>query len=613
MSAAALAGCARTAEARGFDDAGELAAFADSLMPAALARYHVPGGVISVVREDAVMLERGYGYADLEQRTPVYPTGTIFRVASGSKVFTAAAVMQCVERGELTLDEDVNRYLHRFRVPDAFGGPVTVRQLLTHTAGFDDRNLARKSARAADAESLGGYLARRLPPRILPPGRYLCYSNHGMALAGYLVEEVTGIPFARYVRDSVFTPLSMQRSSFDTPFAPEDLAIGYDDSDPPRPRRAEYVRTVPASMMTTTGNDAWKFMMTYLGDGWFHGQRLLREESLAEMRRTQFTQHARLPGIALGFWERFQNGERALWHDGDGAGFASMMYLLPEHRTGIFLAFNGRGGGQAREEVLAALLDRYFPDERAIETPEPMDGAAAEIARCAGTYVFNRYGHRSLERLVSLESQIEARAEGGMLSFRNRRWVPVEPRVFERSDGRGRLVFDADAGGRIVAAYTGDPIARVYERMPWYETAGAQLTLLLFCALVFLATLIAWPVAAFLRRTRGSKPGPALERRFDLAANALSAIALVFLVGLGVFLTTHAAELELGIPAAFVALLALPILCVLLALALVYFGVRIGKDPGVPTGARIRVFAVTLAGLLFAIWLAEWNLIGWRF
>ena len=566
-----------------------------------------------VVRDGGIYFARGYGVADFDRKTRVDPERTIFRVASVSKVFTATAAMQLVERGRLALDVDVNRYLKRVQVAPTYREPVTLFHLLTHTAGFDDRNIERKAHTAAGVESLGAYLARRLPARISPPGRFLCYSNHGMALAGLLVEEVSGVPFDRYMRENVFVPLGMNRSSFALqPVVPTDLAVGYDDSDPPRPRPVEYVKTVPASMLTTTGADVARFMIAHLHDGRAGETRILGEWAAGEMHRRQSSQHPLLSGIGLGFWERFQNGERALWHDGDGGGFASLLYLLPEWDTGFFFAFNGRGGSAVREKVLAALLDRYFPDQRPIAPPRRIADGAREVRRCAGTYVFNRYGHRGLEKLVSLESQVETRIDSGCtLGFRGQRYVPIAPLLFRRADGRGHLVFQSDARGRVRYLFTGDPIARVYEKVPWYAENVIQLAIVGFCVAVFVGTLVAWPVAVVRRRTRRSSSD--LERRAERAAAALSALNLVFLIGLVVFLARFSARLEFGVPMPFVVLLTIPLLSCGVSAALVLLCAGIWKRRAAPLGSRLGYSLVAIAALGFIAWLAQWNLLGYRF
>src|SRR5262249_1727341 len=138
------------APARVFATPDGFAPFADSLMSAALEKHHIPGAVLAVVQDGRIAFARGYGFADLESRVPVDPQRTVFRVASVSKLFPATAVMQLVEHGRLDLDADVNHYLRRFQVPPAFGKPVTLFDLLTHTGGFDESNLARKAHRPSD-------------------------------------------------------------------------------------------------------------------------------------------------------------------------------------------------------------------------------------------------------------------------------------------------------------------------------------------------------------------------------------------------------------------------------------------------------------------------------
>ena len=143
--------------------------------------------------------------ADLESRVPVSPENTTFRVASVSKLVTATAVMKLVELGRIDLDQDVNTYLATFQVPDRFSQPITARHLLTHSAGFSARFLDSRSRTRTGQAALGTYLGRRLPARFIAPGKIISYANHNMALAGFLVESVAGLPFEGYVPNRRFT------------------------------------------------------------------------------------------------------------------------------------------------------------------------------------------------------------------------------------------------------------------------------------------------------------------------------------------------------------------------------------------------------------------------
>ncbi|HME68634.1 MAG TPA: serine hydrolase domain-containing protein [Myxococcota bacterium] len=209
-------------------DRREFEAFFDGLLSGLMADRHVSGAVVLVVKDGAVFFAKGYGVADLATGRPVDPD-TLFRAGSISKLFTATAVMQLVEQGKLDLNADVNQYLEGFRIPDAFGKPVTLANLLTHTGGFDDSFLGTTQPLGAAPIPLHMYLAMRMPRRVMPPGKLLSYSNHGLALAGYLVERASGQPFAEYMREHVLDPLGMTHSGFGLPASPpSSLAVGYD-------------------------------------------------------------------------------------------------------------------------------------------------------------------------------------------------------------------------------------------------------------------------------------------------------------------------------------------------------------------------------------------------
>ncbi len=146
----------------------EVAAFADPLLAEQMKQHEVPGAVFVVVRGEATLYAKGHGYAELETKRPVDADRTLFYMASVTKLFTATAVLQLAEQGRLDLREDVNRYLRDFQLPATWPEPVTLAHLLTHTGGFDDRNIGYVSLAAAAVLPLGEYLARRMPPRVRP-------------------------------------------------------------------------------------------------------------------------------------------------------------------------------------------------------------------------------------------------------------------------------------------------------------------------------------------------------------------------------------------------------------------------------------------------------------
>jgi CubicO group peptidase (beta-lactamase class C family) len=211
-------------------DSRAVAAFADEFLPQEMARRHIPGLVFVFVAGGDVAIARGFGAAQLEPRRPVDPARTVFRLASVSKTITATAALQLVERGRLNLHTDVNLYLRSFHLATEHG-PITLHHLLTHTAGFDERLIGTAARSVRDLQPSSQYFARSMPPTFIEPGRVISYSNHGFGLIGHLVQEVSGRPFADYVREEIFEPLGMWRSGVLTGPVPEDLAVAYEFVD----------------------------------------------------------------------------------------------------------------------------------------------------------------------------------------------------------------------------------------------------------------------------------------------------------------------------------------------------------------------------------------------
>ncbi|HEY8351667.1 MAG TPA: serine hydrolase domain-containing protein, partial [Sphingomonadales bacterium] len=181
-------------EPRDLGDLAELETYLDGVVKAEMGARKLVGAAISIVKDGEVIFAKGYGFEDLERRVPVDPAMTLFRPGSVSKLFTWTAIMQLVEQGKIDLDADVNRYLTQFQIPEAFGAPVTIRNLLTHSGGFEDGGIGYLFVESPDEiVPLAESLARHIPGRVRPPttdfasGTGVAYSNYGTALAGLIV------------------------------------------------------------------------------------------------------------------------------------------------------------------------------------------------------------------------------------------------------------------------------------------------------------------------------------------------------------------------------------------------------------------------------------------
>jgi CubicO group peptidase (beta-lactamase class C family) len=358
-------------------DWADLETFLDDFFATHLDSHQIPGAAVAVVADGRLVLAKGYGYADLAANRPVDPALTVFDVGSVSKLFTYTAVMQLVEQGRLDLHTDVNDYLTHFQVPDTFAQPVTTAHLLTHTGGFDEWDIGAAVRDATEVLPVCDYLAQRLPPRVRPPGELLVYSNHGTALAGCLVEEISGQPFADYVADHILNPLGMDHSSFGWPPALlANMATGYAQHPAgPRPFAPYYRHYGPAGELKATAVDMSRFMIAHLQNGRYADAQILQPETVQLMHAQQYSHHPRLPGFTYGFFEEQFNGRRALLHGGDtNPTFSSLLVLLPEENVGLFIAHNSVEW-HFRQRLIGAFMDRYYPAATPAAPPLPLPDA----------------------------------------------------------------------------------------------------------------------------------------------------------------------------------------------------------------------------------------------
>ena len=341
----------------------------DGYLPHALKTANIAGAVVAIVKDGEILSERGFGYADVAKRTPVDPKLTLFRPGSVSKLITWTAVMQMVEQGKIDLDSDVNNYLD-FKIPPREGQPVTMRNLMQHTAGFEEQAKGIISEDATPPSTFVELLKQWVPTRVFAPGATPAYSNYGAALAGYIVQRVSGEPFDDYLEKHIFQPLDMQHSSFRQPL-PAALAPlmsqGYRvGSDEPRP--FEIVGPAPAGSMSSPGEDMAHFMIAHLQGGEYHGTRVLKAETAAMMHDSPLTLLPPLNRMELGFFETNVNGREVIGHLGDTDYFHTSLHLFVKENVGLYVSFNSTGtdgaAGSLRTALFDDFADRYYPAPR---------------------------------------------------------------------------------------------------------------------------------------------------------------------------------------------------------------------------------------------------------
>src|SRR5215472_14464465 len=388
--------------------------FLDAMIPSQLRNRNITGAVVSVVKEGQVLFQKGYGYADVEEKKPVLPDQTLFRPGSISKLFTATAVMQLVEQGKLDLDRDINDYLD-FTIPKTYPQPTTLRQLLTHTGGFEETLKNLFVAHESDIKPLRAYLVNEMPARIFPPGKIPSYSNYGFTLAGYIVERVSGEKFERYIENHISKPLEMKNSTFDQPLpaqlAPQ-MSKGYLSASK-KPRDFEFVQAAPAGALSTTAADMTRFMLAFLQDGAVDGVSILKPETVRQMEARQFEFHPMLAGIGITFMEYLVDPVRIIAHGGDTVYFHSDMILVPDAHLGYFLSYNslGKDVGGGRGEVWRTLVNRYFPSEAQSKMDVDLNTAKSDGRAVSGLYEGTRRGETTLLKILALASQFGVKSD----------------------------------------------------------------------------------------------------------------------------------------------------------------------------------------------------------
>ena len=499
----------------------QLERYFDGIVPYAIAQAGIPGAAVSVVKDDRIIFAKGYGYADLKTRRPVTPDATLFRIASISKLLTWTAVMQLVEQGKLDLDRDINTYLD-FRIPETYPAKITLRHLLTHRSGFEEVSRGMTQYGAGPG-SLARYVRNHVPRRIFAPGTRIAYSNYGAALAGHIVERVSGEPYAQYVDRHILAPLGMTRTTLVQP--PQAALAGmasrsYTSAAVQEPTSYATVSAAPAGAAASTATDMAHFLIAQLQEGRFGNAAILRPETIAEMQRVQYRAAPGRNGFALGFWEANRNGYRLLGHSGDVTDFHSILYFAPTKGYGIFVALNstgtlGRklGSDTVRNAVAEGFFDRFVPGQ---VFPEPTVAPRFfDAERVAGYYRSTRRNESGpqLERLFYGDDEVAA-ADDGTITVSSRlapdgspkRWRQVGPLTYREIGGQAHLSFVAGKDGRILYWFSDDyPPAMVFERVEGLFATGLVQPLFWLALVSSTAFALVAPITWLRRRSRGEQ------------------------------------------------------------------------------------------------------------
>jgi CubicO group peptidase (beta-lactamase class C family) len=514
----------------------------DGLIPYALKATDIPGAIVVVVKDGQVVTERGFGYSDVAAKKPVDPVTTLFRPGSITKTFTWTAVMQLVEAGKLDLDADVNKYLD-FKIPPRDGQPITLRNIMTHTPGFEEKYKYLMSNKPDT--TLEQYIKGWTPKRVFAPGKVPAYSNYGAALAGYIVQRVSGQPWADYVQTHILTPLDMSHSSVAMPFPASvlpNLAKGYHAGADGPEFYTEYVPPAPAGNLAASGDDMAHFMIAHLQNGRYGSVQILKPETAIAMHATQPKVYPALNGMALGFVEDHRNGHRVIWHNGGTQVFLSDMKLFIDDNVGIFISLNSPGKGGGADSIHAALYhgfaDRYFPGKPPLPPMIDKATAMAHAKLMAGQWENSRRDYSSFPSLSALLSPtvVVANSDGTVSLGRpgaGPKWREVQPFVWVNTEDTNDMMQAVLTNGRpTMFGFSMAPPA-AFLRIPAWRAPGWMAPTLYVSLAILLLTALLWPVRALARRHYGS--AFALQGRDVMVYRATRAFALAAVVAFAAY------------------------------------------------------------------------------
>jgi len=415
---------------------------------------------------------------------------SMWRAASTSKALTAVGLMRLVERGQLDLDVDVNQYLMTLKVPATKTKPITLRHLLTHTAGLDDPFVGSGFLAATGAQRpLASVMRDWLPVRLYEPGEVRLYSNFGYGLVGAVLEDITGKRYEDFMRSEVLEPLGMNNSTFEQPLskeaeqqivpAMERSALGFT-----RPADIIYHRATAGGGLTTTLADLLCFVRFVQRGGSITGRQVLRAETLGQMLGGDGSE-------SYGFASGINRGERYWYAGGDLGGYHTVLLWFPEHDRAL-VTMAASASTVATWNLVPEVMQSWFGDEKkaAGVAVEAIAKANQYAERVAGTYRPVRYPHHDLGKtfLATMDQRVRANGDGS-IGYEGERWIAVAPLRFRNESDERQLNFQEDARGRIRF------LNQENERIRWYESGRA--------AIVFYFGFVVAAVILFWRNRRG--------------------------------------------------------------------------------------------------------------
>jgi CubicO group peptidase (beta-lactamase class C family) len=355
-----------------------------------LKETNTPGAAVVVVSGDHLVFAKGFGLANIETGAPVTPD-VLFRVGSITKMFTAAVLVSLAEQGQIKLDEPIGKYIKGLNPRLSL---VTAHQLMSHTAGMTDESPSDYGLH--DDPALGAYVrALKEDHFFTEPGEIFSYSNPGFDVAGFLIEEVGGKPYADQMSERLFRPLGMNSTTFRPTLAMTyPLSQGHDGSKKGKPTVirpfGDNVAAWPDGFMFSSANDLARFAVAFMDSGRIDGKQVLAPSVINKLSTPYADLHSPFGfengRYGYGLFVHNYRGALVVWHAGLIPGFGALLQMVPMRRFAVIVLANRSGSllNKTTEKAMELMLPLTAKAEAKSE--QALVVSETEITQYVGTY-----------------------------------------------------------------------------------------------------------------------------------------------------------------------------------------------------------------------------------
>lgn len=597
------------------NNSAQVEAFVDGALVPLMKQAHSQSAVIVIKKGDDVILSKGYGLENIAEGKAIDPQTSMFRPGSISKLFTWLSVMQLVEQGKLDLDSDVNKYLKRFQIKDSFPGmPVTLRHIMTHTAGFEDGGFGYLIVKdPSKIMPLWQALKKYQPERVYSPGERIAYSNWATALAGLIIENTSGEDFYSYVENHFFIPLGMQYATFREPI-PTPLAEH--EAKPYLFENGSYVAQdyelignfAPAGSAAVSAGDMVKFGEMILNGGSYNNHQFLKSETIQYMLDNGYVKDPRIHGMGLGFIKTAYGNANVkdFGHSGATTLFYSYLGLSQQQDLVMFLSVS------ADRKVLNTFLDTFY--QAFYPKPLPNIAAPEDFAsyghKYEGIYTKSRSNFSKIDSFFMLAmgtTKVTLMPDNTLLIGEDR-YVEEQPNLFRALYRQRRAVFLENDEGEITGfVWDGAQTSEFYRAKWWHDASLNYLLLgaaLLAWLLVFIRASLQWSYYS----------GQGIEaKRAYLATLAVAGSHLMFVIFMAIAVSDESA-LFYSIPLSFKLALCAAMVAVPCSSYHLYTTVNSWLGKGMSgSWDRAKHTSITILSVVMLLFYYAWNFLGFNY